>query len=413
MPLDPAVFQQSFLYHEDTTSYLMQNMHENHWGIVKLEWDDVYLSDGILKLKTLEAIMPNFSRVNFPADQDDSLQINLKERSDEFKNTDLFIYLTLPDNDLSYNSSTAKPKYKAKAISGIKDLNDADLEYTVSFLKPEYNLYLGLTPPIGYIAMPLAKMRFTGIAFQFVEYTPPTVKISNSKTLINQVEELIKSGRDKLKYLLAKDDKNIENQWLMYQIGQIVFPLEHLLKQDASPYALFQHLVRTLSSDMTLSGSIPSVPEYNHSDSLAGLAPLIEYVALSLNQVQESYKAEGFSQKDGMFGIMLPADNTPESIVIGFNKKPEMQLDELIRWINNAIITSEDKLTTAQDQRIIGAKREVLKYSTDLDMKSTADMILVSVKLEPAFYTPGKMLCIMNFDTMAAPDSISLYTSAE
>jgi|GEM_PF-3494092 len=415
MPLEPTTFQQAYLNTSDTIGYLIGSMSKYNWGVTKLVIDEVYLAEGKFAIKELECSLPDYSTIAFnatTADDSQALTIDLKTRSDDFKQKDLFVFLTIPDNHLAYNSSVAKPRYNSKEVDSVKDLNDQDLESKIYFLRPNYSLTLSEHPPIGNISIPLARVKFTGISYQLSQYAAPTQQIMNSPILVNQLEQMIRSARDKLKYLANKDDDGVGNKFFMMNIARIVFPIEHIVKANLSPYALFAHLIGSLSSAIVFvkdDANMPTIPDYNHLDHVASIMPLVAYMNKALDFVKESYKSAQFTEKDGIYGFILPEEKV-EKITIGVIKKAEHTMDEISKWINNAIITTEDKLTMMQDQRVIGAKRKNIKYSDKLDVKTTNDMLLVDVMIDTAYITPGKMLCIMNLDLDHAPEAIELFS---
>ncbi len=415
MPLEPATFQQSQLHVSDTIAYLFKSINTHSWGVTKLVIDQVYLAQGTFAIKELECSMPDFSTISFCADGSDEssnkMMINLKEHSDEFKNKELFVFLTLPDNHLSYTSSVSKPRYES-VESEIQDFNSQDITSKIYFLKPNYALTLAEYPAIGSISIPLAKVKFTGINYQLSTYSAPTQQISNSPIILSKLEQLIRAARDKIKYLSNKEDESFENKFLIMNIANIIFPIENIVKTNASPCALFDHLIKSLAHALVFlkdNKNVPTVPEYNHLDHVASISPLVDYINNALDFVKESYKTEHFTQKDGIFAFILPENYTQNKITIGLYKKANNSLDSTLKWITNAIITTEDKLTTMQDQRIIGAKRSSIKYSDKLDIKTTNDMLLIEIALDPSYITPNKMICIMNLDLENAPESIQFF----
>lgn len=408
MPLEPAIFQQSFLYTEEKINYLMKNMHPYNWGILQIAFNETTMTDGIVKIKELECILPDFTHLSFPNDLDAELSINLKERMDDFKKGELTLYLSLPNNHLAYVSSIAKPRYEQKVIESIQDLNDNESTTKISFLKPTYSLKLDTTPPSGYISIPLAKIVYTGLHFQFTQFGAPCLKISTNTQLTHKLEQLIKTSKDKLKYLINKNEDG-RNSLIISNIARIAFPLEQILNNDEHPYSLFSVLINGLAGAMILFSqeNMPSVPEYKHTDYMRAISPLISYIESALAQIEEAYLINSFARQDGMFAIMLP-NNKTDKIIISVLKQADISIEKTLNWIENAIIATEDKLINMQDQRIIGAKRERIKYAKQLDLKSKEDMLLVEITLSNTYISNQKMLCIMNFDIESMPETINL-----
>lgn len=421
MPLDPCVFQQEYLHLMDTLAYTIESTNSNNWGVTKLKIDEEKISEGMFGIKELECLMPDYSPIIFNADnaseESKFMSINLKDHTDELKNKDLFIFLTLPNNALAYDSNISKARYKTYEVESIKDLNKEGNESTISFLKPSFELMLSEIPILGSICMPVAKINFNGLNFQLAEYAPPTLNLKCSPLLIEKLEKLIKSGREKLRYLTNKNDDSLENKFLIMNLAKICFKIEAILRNNENPYKLFLALVDSLSNTITFfkeNTTIPVVPAYNHLDHLSSISPLINYINKGMDSIKESYKREEFKEQEGVFGVILSKEiENEEKITIGVTKKANNTLEDTNRWIKNAIITTEDKLTQMQDQRVTGAKRILIKYSDKLDLKETPDMLLVEITLNPSYITPNKMLCIMNFEQDNTPEKIHFFMESK
>lgn len=413
MPLDPAVFQQSDLHKAEILDYLLKSIYPNSFGVTKLNIDETKLSEGIFAIEELECIMPDHSIIAIEKDSDKKLSIDLKERAQDFKLEAMYIFLTIPNNHLAYESSIAKPRYSLKEIEGVKDITNKDSESTIHFLEPLVSLTIGSQTPIGMLSLPVAKIHFTGINYEITNYIAPTLTINTSNKLTDKLTAILTSGRDKLKYLLNKNEDTAENKLKITNLGNLIFPIEKILKTKMHPEALFDHLINNLGSAISLlhdNFNVPTIPKYNHLNILGSIFPLLELVNDCLESIKEPYQLAHFTQKDGIFGIKLPvAANNAEKITIGLHKNAKTSTDDLATWLTNAIITSEDKLTTMQDQRIQGANRTIIKHSERLDIKKTNEMLLAEISLDKSYITPGKLICILNLDLANAPEMINLF----
>lgn len=409
MPLNPSIFQQDFLYTESKFAFLFKNLNQFCYGIINLEWNDLYITNGILQIKKLECILPDLSFCQLPIDPEDDLSINLKEHSDLLKKEEMFVFLSLPENHLSHDETSTKARYKIKDIGGIKDLSNKETEAQISFLKPDFKLSIGLIPPIGNVSLPLCKIKFTGINFSFSEYAPPVLKLSQSKELLKTMQSLAKTGRDKLAYLSSKNDESINNKIAINNLAKIVFSLEKNIILNQSTDLVYSSLVDILNNAIIFNNTIPMIPEYNHLDHRASITLLIDFISKALEKIEEAYSRKTFQEQEGLFAIMLE-ENQIDYITIGIEKSFDTELDSIIKWINNAIIASEDKITLMQDQRLIGAKREQIRNDEELDLQANQDMLLIRIKIDKAYITPNKMLCIMNFSKNTKPENLFLFS---
>lgn len=415
MALEPQIFQQEFLYNEESREYFLKYATPYSWGVINLELETTYLAEGILRVKNLEAILPDFSRIIFPYFNDDSLEIKLADKKDELSKDELFVFLAVPVDCSTQEKNTINPRYEAKEIENVADFNISENLVTVSYMKPRYFLYVGKTGPERHIALPLAKIHFTGVEFQLVEYSPPSFSIKNSDMLINKLSDLVSSGRDKLKYLLNQTGEKAQRaNSMMINLAQIIMPLEQTLKAGETPYNLFKILVNSIAHALAFykGTTLPMAPEYDHTDYLKSILPLIEFVELSFENVKETYKQYKFDESDDLFGIALKQiQEECEHIYVGMVINEKSTTEKTIAWAKSAIVATENHFDKVQDQRILGPNREIVKYIPELELSEQEDMILVKIECSPTFITEGEVLCIMNLSLEdARPKNLFLFT---
>lgn len=408
MPLTPQVLQQQQLFQNEVLLQITKSFNQHFYGVINLEWNDIYITDGVLQIKNLECILPDLSYYNLPIDDTDLLSITLKELQIK---SDIYIYITLPDNELAYESNSAKARYIPKDIEGIKDLTNKDTEAQITFLKPDFRLVCDNNLPLGVVGFPICQISFNGISYAFTNYRPPVFKISKNDIISTRLAELAKSGRIKLNYLASKKSDNSTIRLWIANLGAIVFTLEKAISCDYSPFELYKDLASTLANSLAFFSelTLPILPEYKHLNQSESILPMLDFIESAFEKAKESYTKFAFQEQEGLFAI----DTAGESIItIGITKKPEQSVDDMTKWLANATIASDDKLIQLQDQRILGAVREFIRYDDTLDVAATETMILAKIKLDKAFATPNRMICIMNLNSKENPEKIELFTIA-
>lgn len=416
MPLDPHVFQQNFLYHQDLNNFLLSSSCPYSWGVVNIEWETTYLAEGSLRIKNLEAIMPDRSIINFPQSKEDSLEFNLLEMKEELGSQENFVFLILPKDHVAHSKGSSNPRYKTENLEDITDMNTGEDEHCVSFMRPNCSLFVGKFPPERYIAIPLAKIKFSGVDFSFMEYDPPALNIQSTSFILNRVQNFVDSGRDKLKYLFNQTGEQSERANMMIiNLAKILLPLEHMLqsKESISPYNLFFSLFTSIAHSLAFykTSSLPIPPKYEHNNLLDSVSPILEFLETAMQSIKETYKRRKFSESNNIFGLLLDEDSHRDgNLIIGVQVNDKSSKEKTKNWIESAIIGTEDNLGIMQDKRITGLLREHIKEVSDLNLQSTDDVILVKLQSDKNFVTKDKIFCVMNFTSQDRPKNIFLYS---
>jgi type VI secretion system protein ImpJ len=408
MPLEPAVFQQDFLYKQYISEKVLKNIQKEYFGIINLEWNDLSITNGILQIKSIECILPDLTYCNI--ENDNNLTIDLKEKNNELKKSNLFVYITIPDNHLAYDSNTAQARYRKKEISVVDITNKEDAN--ISVLEGNFKLMLSPSLPIGFVGLPLCEITFTGISYEFTDFSGPILKISNSPAIHNRVSELIKSAKDKILYLASKNDDSIMGKLQISSIAQIIFPLERIVLGNESPYTLYSSLVNAIAPAIIFETgkTLPMLNNYDHYNPINSINPLLEFIENMLDKIKQAYKSTKLEEREGLFATVL-SKTEGNYITIGLVKPENIETSALIKWAQNAIIATEDKMVAMQDQRLKGAEREYIQEDDILDLKAPDNTVLIRIKNDPKFITANKMLCILNFDSNIKPEKITIFHS--
>ena len=407
MPLESSTFQHNQIYFDFVSQFLTSSITPNSWGIKNLEWETLYLSEGILSIKTIESILPNFSHFVFPIFEDDSLEIDLNKYKEDLSKEPLFVFLSVSQDYTSHSKGAFKAKYDIKTVENIKDWNDSENQTSISLLKTIGKLHIGKAPLERSLSIPLAKVKFSGLAFEFEEYIPPCLNLKTAQPIYLKVIELIEKGRDKIRYFMNQNTNDARNKSLT--LSQIILPLEGIIKLNLPLSTLYYELIKSISHALFFqkNRNIPMIPNYDHLNIESSILPLLNFIETALNNTKEAYKRISFSKNKNIFATLINSDS--ESITIGITKKPNTSKDKIINWIKTAVIASEDKIIEAQDNRILGTGRKIIEAAPELELSSLEDMILLKVDMQSEYITKESMLCIVNLHKDEDPENIFFF----
>jgi type VI secretion system protein ImpJ len=403
MSLGPEVYQQNFIYQEEVRKQLFQSINPFGWGIIELEWDESNFSQGILKVKKLKCILPDLTFLNIT--EENNLIINFENKKEELKK-ELFLNLSLPNNYYTKQPNVSNPRY-SPINQEVQDLNDENNKTTLSFLKPEFFLSLDETFS-AHVSLPLGKLIFNGMTFSFTKYLPPSLNIKTYASLISKMEQILGISKNKLRYLVSKQDFKGKKS-LIYNISNICNHLEAAISSKYHPFELYKTLVDLFANAFVLSDNqkIPHIPAYEHTNCETSIYEMLNFISENIEKVDQQYSYHKFSQNNNLFAIFPKfIDN---KIIIGIEKNTASSSSEIMEWIGNAIIASEDKITNLQDQRAKGANRALVENHANMSLQPTQGLILIEIERNPVFIDESKALCIAGIDNKATNTPSSIY----
>ncbi|QEK39237.1 type VI secretion system baseplate subunit TssK [Candidatus Nesciobacter abundans] len=406
MPLSPHHFQQSDLTNEKMMGYLISKTSPYHWGLIDMEVDSSKITEGIISINTIEAIMPDRSIIFYPIHDQETLHIKLEE--EDFKTSnDLDIFLVKPESRNTYDSQTVSQGYESVTEKDVLDQNNEDHPACILKLKPKYQLAIGEIPN-KHIGIQIMKIKNGISGIQIAEFDPPCINISKTKNTTSKIQELIKVLRKKTYYmqnnLKLNSDNNAEVMHSIFMQG--IIPLDHILNSNyAHPYTLFTSLINLLAHISGLDKTIllQDIPKYNHKNIFKSFKPLFKFINSILDSIKEPYSLKQFINKDGIFFIDLPKETGNALFVLV--KDYSMNFSETMQWIENAVISTQSMLEEALETRVLGLKREYEKTQED-------SHVIIKINTDDRFFVKGEKLCIYNRSADKKPSEISIVSFA-
>lgn len=411
MPVGPETYQQQSLYFEQLIRTYSKINNPLGWGIKEAELDLTSLSEGFFKVKKITALNQNFFL--FEVDESDDLKINLKDFIHDFKNDkNLFVYLSVPKNNYTAQINENSPKFSAE-YKEVHDLNEKEKIRGLSFLKTNYFLEINETYSLKNESIPIAQIRFNGMAFHLTSYAFPTQCINNLTKITSELKELIVKMKDKVKYLKNIKKLSSENYIQLSNVSNLLFPLEAAIASNDHPYNIYKLLVEGVAAsfNFTKKTDLLNIEAYNHQDIKAVFNPLINYINASVDTIFESFQLLKFAKNKNSFEIQL--NNIVKNyILIAIEKTAAINYEDLSNWISTSIIATNDKIESIKEQRSRGADRFKVENYNDFEIQEIPDMVIVKIQIKEAFITENGMLNIVNNnENLPIPAAIFLIES--
>jgi len=192
------------------------------WGVLEYDLDKNLLSQGIIEITHLFAILPDGTpvlhnpEIEKPTQQSPALRYNLNELG--LKNaTEITVCLCL------YRASDRKKRYDSIEYSNIPDDNSADAIINLPILRPK--LFLNPdTVPNECSGFPLLKLFFDGKQFLIQPFLPASLLIPNDHPIRKKLAEIVLNIRQKATYLINKS-QHTTSAILLRETQSILKPL--------------------------------------------------------------------------------------------------------------------------------------------------------------------------------------------
>lgn len=426
MLLMPQHFQQADQLQNHLLNYNFSLMSPYHWGVVSCAVDPAQLVNGLFRILSLEAILPDGTVVFFPHAPDDVLELDLTSLAKDIQEVPLKIYLALPESHQGEsNEEGALPRYDSVENTLVVDQNTGETPLSVACLKPRIQLTAARTPPARYVCLPLAEIEMRTNTFAQTSYLPPQLCIGLQSPLGEVCLHLVRRIRDKISYLQGKI-QNIQAESLLdpQALARIedvrrhlvmgILPFEAVLNTgNAHPYALFLALTQLVAQGAAIRPTYhpPFFEPYQHANVYKSFEQLALFMDDVLNHIEESYVFAPFTQQDRVYSLALRPEWSTDEFVLGLHAQPHMTEDDLIRWARECLIATDEFVHLAQDNRVLGAPREVVLSVPQLNLVPSRGTILVVVKGDPNFIKKGEVLRLFNISDKPTnrPQEIVLY----
>lgn len=413
--LAPQHFQQLSRRQEDLLAYHVLAGLPNCWGVRTIEFDGDLLGAGTLRVRELEAIMPDglvVCHLSGAADQP-PLELKLAPYAERLEVGELAIYLVV-----------AKGQERFQSVAGqlVSDEHSESEPIEMPRLRPNLQLMAGDVPAGRFVSLPLAAVKRENGVHKLGSFIPPLVQMTTDSALWRMCNAVAARLREKSVFLAKQTSipsSGVEDRLQFLELRDRLRSLVALLPyyeailgtEGIHPYPLYVAL-SSLYGPLCLlrPGAVPPAPvPYRHTDLRSTFDTLIAQIDTMLDAVSQTYRELKFRLENRAFVQVVEPGWLNERLVIGVRGSSER---EILAWMEGALIGSDTVLGALREKRMLGASRARIERADELGLTSGAGITLFSIRVDPSFILPGRALMIFNPGEGAAeqqPSEVILY----
>ena len=425
MLLSPQHFQQNHERLEGLMAYQAQLLTPYPWGVNAFTLDPIALVGGLVRITTLEAILPDGLYVGFDPQKMPALELDLKKEAPTLGETPVPVYVVVGAyREGDANATGDFARYMSVEGDPVVDENTGDKPLSIPRLLPKVTLFAGERPPAHGVALPVAHVALVDGAYALVDFVPPSLRVPLASPLGSLCVDLLGRMRAKVAFLMGQA-KGGAGEAVMGDIRSTLrtfvpmLPyLETLVYSGLThPFTLFGALAHVAGYLSTLRlGAMPPVFDfYAHEDLLLSFKTVISYIDTIVDSIQDGYQVIPLEKMNKQFLLNVQPNLVAEALVMGVKAPKGVTHDHMEAWIKDAVIASESVFKNTQDRRILGAKRKIIEGDESLRLVPGQDVVLFAVVFDQAFIKVGERLILQNASDEEGlrPENIVLYTARE
>ena len=426
MLLTPQHFQQLAARQEAMLQYSALAIAPYFWGVPRFNYDESMLVGGTLRLLELEAVLPDGSVVRHESDWERGLEINLDEFKDRLSQSAMTVHLVVPALKAVLSKGDLA-RYESIDGGPVVDENTGDGDVRIPRLRPRASLLLSNDPPAKYVSLPLARVRYEDESFGMTDFVPPTPFVTVGSPLHRLCKGISERIREKAVSLSERSRSGLgvlgsnEVSGIRHAVHCLVGGLPYfeavLNTPRAHPYSLYLALCGLVGQLASLGRGLvpPALPPYDHCDLLATFRRAETFTLQMIREgIPESHTAYPMSLKQDTFSIFMDDVWLRQRLVAELRPQAGVSMENLIRWGEQALISSESTLPAMRSKRILGATRE--RVEREGDLFPTPGAVLFVLTPTPEAVKSNELLQILNTEEgskASRPGEIVLYVRKE
>lgn len=395
MPLSCHHFQQSDIRYHNVANYLYSTFAPYSHGLINLEIDSPAISRAIVRLTSIECIMPDYSLVFLPIYDESPVEIDLNIHADNEQ--EQFIYCVSTSDHSLHEVDEVKNRYRSLQGNAVPDMNTGDNHEKIIRLSPIIHLS-SQKPPANFLSIPILKFTFRNRNLKILPYDPPSPNFllaRHSKDAVDAVlTELYARLQEAYTQLKLKNNPQ-DFMSYGYLISREIWPLQALISSACpNPFQVYLSLARLCGMLTTIVDDV--VPKfdckYDHLNIFDSFIELVEFIKQKINSIKRLYCIDlrkfSFDSNKSRFAIEIP-DKESSNLRIMLQFRIE---HDFTKWIKNAIMTSDNTFESAKLDRVLGCARQIVDSSRVVDNLRT---VILQIGLSQT-YVKSKVLCIGN-----------------
>jgi len=427
MLLSPQHFQQESARVDALVGWQVLAAQPLAWGVRRLQVDEALLTNGMLSIGVLEAILPNGMAVRYHAAeaQGASLTLDLaayRSQLDQGDHEPLAVYLVV-GSARSLRLPGQPRMFRPVASLLVEDEVSEALAEEVPRMTASLALMAGKPPGAAYVALQLLALQRENETVRRAPFWPAQLEVPADSDILQRARALAGQMRSKAVFLgqqAVPGASRLEDRLALLELRSrlacltVNLPLLEAVVQapPVQPWPLYQALCAQLGPLAGLRGdAVPPAPTpYVHGNSYAAFAGVLDRLHALVEEVSQEWKTEIFRWQDGVFALPMRPEWLDGRLVVGVRGQSER---DLVRWIEGAQIGSRTVAASLAARRIPGADRQPIEAAPELGLRGGGGWTLFAIEVTAQFIVSDQDLLISNIhdsQQTSLPQQIVLFT---
>ena len=427
--LYPQHFQQMRREFQELSLCYLSMSTPYYWGVRHISIDEGAFSSGVLRIKTLLAVMPDGSVVSHDEGSLQKIEINLRDYAEELDKGSLMIHLAV----IRYQKDMPAvhgdfPRYDSIESPPLPDENTGEGAVPIPRIAMKVYLVVGDNVPVRYASFPLFKIKAHDGGVVFEDFIPPATDIRKSGVIGRFGGDVVKDLRkhtallsERLQAPMTQDMAPVLDQYKKnYDIlVSRLLSLEALVNaEEMHPFTLYRELCEVAGVFCAFSrGYMPPIFDaYNHNDLRKTFKAVVDLINQMLDFIKSASSSFAFRLEDRIFkNVLKPEWLQGSSVILGVTLPSGATSRAMTDWIKEAVISSASMAQKAIEKRVLGASREIVEQVPELGLTMTRGKLLLRVDARSEYVKTGEELYIFNVSDAdgVRPAEVVLYTASE
>jgi len=409
MLLAPQHFQQLALRQEELLHYHAAALAPFHWGVLRLAIDMAALTQGVLRVAELEAVLPDGLVVSRELDDPEPLELDLAVSGAELAGgRAATVHLAVPVRRSGVSPLQGEfPRYRSIDGGPVVDESSGEGDVDIPRLRPCPVLLLGEAPPLRYSAIPIARVRKADEKFRLDDaWEPPSLRVPRGSRLGRLAMEVSERLRKKTEILadrtrargVTQPSQMLETQLMIHSLMGMLPRLEAILLTGAAhPFALYLALCEVAGHVAAVGHGLvpPLFPPYDHADPMTAFGPVRDFILRVAGEgVSETYSPFRFYFDHGAYNLPFEEPWRGLPLVLGVRGQAGMDDHEIEAWVESSLIGSQSLMQGMRDRRVLGVRRR--RVEREGDLVPAGGVLLYALEPDPELIQPNQILQVWN-----------------
>lgn len=413
-------FQQMEIRNHQNLVHQIKLLSACHWGLRFLKWDQLTLTEGLVRIQQLDGVLPDGTIINFhgATAEEHPLEFDLRTLKATWPDNGIKIMLCLKGRVPGVSPLMGdQPRFISIDGPEVTDENVGGAPVRIPRLYPNIFLHAGDTPPANTYSFPIMHVIWQDGVFSATDYTPPSFFLEKESFLWSKCVAVALSMREKAGFLCDRWQNQVGTP-LAFETEALLRPLMTVLpafelslaSQSLHPYALYQqlaHIVGALST-LKLDQPPPIMPVYEHNDINHCFLEVLGYLDSYLQCIELRFAVLHFAHKERLFSIRLhPPYSVNNRVYVGLKMKGTMS--EVEEWVRTCVIASGAHMEDVQKLRITGVKRHVLSGDELYSLMPGRGVMAFALELPDPFISLKETLHVFHPGEGTQPTELMLF----